>query len=109
MLQTARSGLLQTKCVDTTTNVGVENINSTLAVNVYPNPSSGVINIDFGTTTNNATVIITNTIGSIINEIALNSNQSLYAINTNNFSTGIYFMHIKSGNNAATKRIVINE
>jgi hypothetical protein len=109
MLITARSGLLQTKCVDTSTNVGIENINSTLAVNVYPNPSSGVINIDFGTTTYNATVIITNTIGSVVNEIALNNNQSQYTININNITSGIYFMHIKSENRTAIKRIIINE
>ncbi len=108
MLQTARSGLLQGKCIDTT-NVGVKESITTLAVNIYPNPSSGIINIDFGTVTNNVKVSITNTIGNVVSEFVFNNNQSQYAINTNNFSKGIYFMHIKSGDRTAIKRIVINE
>lgn len=108
MLSSARGGLLQTKCVDSTTNVSVKKINRALNVNVYPNPSSNIINIDFGTTTNNATGIITNTIGSVVSENTFNNNQSQYTINTNNFSEGIYFIHIESGDKKAIKRIIVS-
>lgn len=110
MVLTARSGLLQAKCIDTTSNnVSVKNIKSNLSVKVYPNPSNGVMNLEFGKTTNNVTVFITNTIGAVVYENTFNNNQSSYTLQTEKLSNGIYFLHVESDNKKAVKRLIIQE
>mgnify|MGYP005842151213 CR=1 FL=1 len=110
MVLTARSGLLQAKCADTTsTNVTTKNIKNNFLVNVYPNPSNGNINVSFANTGNNTSISITNTIGIVVYENVFSGNESTYTINTETLSSGIYFLHVESGNKKAVKRIIIQQ
>ncbi len=109
MLLTARSGLLQAKCVDTTNNVSVENISNSLSVNVFPNPANHKVTIELGKAANNITISVTNAIGAVVYNNTFNNNQYSYTINTEKFSNGIYFLHIENENKKAVKRLVVQK
>ena len=89
------------------TNVAVEDIEQHLSNDnktlVYPNPSSGNINI---TTTNNIDEIkITDIIGQIIYEAKPNTTNTTLQID----NAGIYFITLTIGKEISTKKVVINK
>ena len=75
------------------------------SVNVYPNPTNNVWN--FASTNNTIDVI---TIADISGKIIFSKNVNAldFAVNAASFSSGIYFATVKSGQNAATYKLVKN-
>ena len=75
------------------------------AVNVYPNPTNNVWNF---TSKNNAIDVVT--IADISGKIIFSKNVNAldFAVNAASFSNGIYFATVKSGQNAATYKLVKN-
>lgn len=68
---------------------------------IYPNPTEGVINING---LNKFEVNIFNTLGQNVSSGVYNGNTS---INLNELSDGVYYLNIKSNEQTATERIVI--
>ncbi|NPD45473.1 T9SS type A sorting domain-containing protein [Lentimicrobium sp. S6] len=71
---------------------GIENIPDNL-VSVYPNPSQGIINIDFEEMID-AKLYIINPFGQIIHQETINQQQ--FKIDLNRFGNGVYLYHIES-------------
>jgi len=71
---------------------------------VYPNPSTGVINIKGA---NNSTIEILNSLGVIIDKI--NNASSIETVNISDFSTGTYIIRIINNNNIIIKKISLNK
>jgi len=66
-------------------------------INVYPNPTTGIVNIYFGEELINANISIENVVGQKVYE--LNSDQSkasLKKINLSKYSEGVYFINISN-------------
>ena len=76
-------------------------------ISLYPNPSDGMLNIEFHGEPgfDNASVSITNVAGNIINHFDWNGETKL--INLNNISKGLYFVNIKVNDITEVKKIVI--
>ena len=78
---------------------GIVDINAKDQINVYPNPATDFINVDFGTQTDRTTLvkIYSSTGQEIVSKtVAPNTNQ--IEINVNKLAGGIYFMQIDNGN-----------
>src|SRR5690606_21932051 len=71
----------------------------------YPNPTNNTLNI---TTTlqgfNNIQYQIINTLGAIVNTNIVNTND--FSIDVKSMSSGIYFIHLQSGNAITVKKFV---
>ena len=84
--------------------VNVSEINETSSFNVYPNPASDFVKVS----TDNrqqTTVRVYNTIGMLVEEIEINSNET--EINVSDYNPGIYFFNIQTENGNVTKKIVV--
>ena len=77
-------------------------------ISMYPNPSSETVSISFrNIVSNNAQVIVSNSLGQIVSEINedLNSNATVN-INVSNYARGIYFVTIKTDAGTITKKLL---
>ncbi len=84
--------------------------NSISNFNLYPNPATNVVNVDFGIQNeNNVTVSLMNTVGQTVvskNMKAATGQQSVQ-FNTANLEAGIYLVKIKTQNGEQVKRVSV--
>ena len=82
-------------------------------LSVYPNPSNGLINVSFQTTSNDPVeIVLFDLQGRKVFKSKQNSNnQSMFnqSINTRRLSNGIYLLRAIQGNRSTTKRVVISK
>lgn len=79
---------------------------------VYPNPSASKATIVVNAVTgSNATVSITNALGSIVSSksLELSAGKNTVALDSENLNSGIYFATIISGNHKVVKKFTINK
>ncbi len=80
---------------------------------VYPNPSANKaqISVNSKVNTNNASISITNALGSIISvkTIELSAGKNNVHLDSENLNSGIYFATISSGNNKIVKKFTVNK
>jgi hypothetical protein len=70
-------------------------------LNIYPNPSHGMVNIAFKTEVD-ATIIVYNAMGQILLETT-SLGESIFELDLNAFATGVYMLNIKTDN--GTQRV----
>ena len=89
---------------------GISEINNALAIQVYPNPSHGVINIDL-TKENLRDVFIRviDVLGKEVNTVDLGDYNSIYTIDMSNLQRGVYFIKIESKNGAVVRRVQLTK
>ncbi len=86
----------------------VNNINEFNSINVYPNPSDGIINIDMeGTDVMNANIRVLNTVGANVAEFRNRNTNDV--INVSNLNTGTYIIEIVTEENRYYKKVMINK
>jgi hypothetical protein len=87
--------------------IGINEISKN-AVSVYPNPSSGLININVGNATlENATVTVTNILGKVTNTFSYNKLFGRNTIDLSSLEQGIYMVRVKSSDTDTLQRILI--
>jgi hypothetical protein len=85
--------------------VGIEqNTFAADAVNVYPNPSNGIITADMSFE-GKKTIVVTNAVGAKIYEFSSENEKEM--INLQEFAKGIYFVKINAGDRSGNYRIII--
>ncbi len=97
--------------VDITKSIsGIENNNNTTIINVYPNPTSDVLNIDLSGFKGNVNkVTLTGMDGKIVYSILSPENQRVNSIPVENLAYGIYFIYIQTDNGIVSKRIEVQK
>lgn len=65
-------------------------------VNIYPNPTTGIIHIDFSGMQHDRKIQLYNALGKLILEKTSDKNTSEESIDLNNKSKGIYYIYIKA-------------
>ncbi|MCB0695944.1 MAG: T9SS type A sorting domain-containing protein [Chitinophagaceae bacterium] len=79
----------------------------TLDLSVYPNPAHNVVNINWGTYTQNvATVVISDVTGKKVYaaQVSMNANTT---VDVSSLNSGMYFMSINSANGSNTQKMLI--
>lgn len=71
---------------------------------VYPNPSNGIFNVSGA---ENITVIVYNSIGSVIKEASTTNNRTHLTIDLSNEPNGIYFIRVATNAEAVMKKVNI--
>jgi flagellar hook assembly protein FlgD len=89
-------------------------INTTLdyaAFNVYPNPSSGIITIDYTLkSTTNVRIVVSDIYGNIIKVIknqVMDAGSHSTKWNAETYESGTYFIKIISKNSTNTRKIIL--
>jgi len=81
-------------------------------LSIYPNPSNGVINIRFATSSNDKVALeLFDLQGRRVYNASFNSSQSLFdeSVSVGNIANGIYLLKTSQGNKSTTKRIIISK
>ncbi len=88
--------------------VGTENLGLSDQVQVYPNPSSGVVTVDFAL--NNIepiTIEVTNLVGAKVATYTFNGGFGSQVLDLGKFGQGTYLLNIRNQKETTTKKIVI--
>ncbi len=74
---------------------------------IFPNPVEQILNVAFrnGSPNSMREIQVTNILGELILSLQ-NLNQSAYTINTSDYSSGVYVIQIKSGNNYIQRKFI---
>lgn len=90
-------------------NVIITNLSENLSnsINIYPNPSSNNITINFGKNISSSIIEINDLLGKTIYETKV-SNINKINIPVNTFKKGLYVINIKNKNYSFSKQLIIN-
>lgn len=75
---------------------------------IYPNPAENSLTLELSSGMINSQIIIYNNVGQIQKVISV-TNADIIRIETSEFSNGIYFIVLQSGDTAVTEKFVINK
>ncbi len=78
------------------------------SISVYPNPTSGMFKVGFGSITGDVTCQIITSTGSLIETREVNVDQDSEIVFDCNVAPGVYFVRVISGDRVWTESIVIN-
>jgi PKD repeat protein len=88
--------------------VGTENLGLADQVQVYPNPSSGVVTVDFALNNMEAiTIEVTNLVGAKVATYTFNGGFGSQVLDLGKFGQGTYLLNIRNQKETTTKKIVI--
>lgn len=87
--------------------LSVENHNSfETKVTVFPNPSTEIVTVDFGSYINGVEIKVTDISGKLINSKTVSGNST--ELNISTYAKGIYIVAVKTGNKIVSKKIIKN-
>lgn len=89
--------------LDNTLSVGSKSISNFI---MYPNPTSGILNINLNSFKNSVSLEIHNLVGQQVFTTKLTKSNS--RISVNNLSKGLYLVTVKTSNTLTTKKLIIN-
>lgn len=95
---------------DSCSTTGVADISLSNSLTVFPNPSNGVFTANFqAPNADNYTVRITNTLGQIVYEEALNNFSGNYSkqMDITSFAKGAYVLIVSNSQNESVKQVVV--
>lgn len=102
---------VSTTCKNVELTVGIaDRYDLDAAVAIFPNPTSGLLNIEISETkATNLTVEVTNVLGSVIasKDLTKVNAKEMVTFNLEGNAAGIYFVNISSDNATISKRVVI--
>ena len=90
---------------------GVHEVNLDAFVNVFPNPSTGPVNVDITAPGLGQTdIVVYNMVGEVVDQVSYNALSPKKAkINLEGKPNGLYFVKVKTENGSSTKKIVLNK
>lgn len=90
--------------VPATTSIEIES--EIPALVAYPNPTSGILNIDYYKATN---IQIINILGSVVYNEKTDNLSGDKTIDMRNFSEGIYFINVMNGNKSTKYKVILDK
>ncbi|MCD6063052.1 MAG: Peptidase pregnancy-associated plasma-A [Flavipsychrobacter sp.] len=85
----------------------VADIERTTAVDVFPNPTNGMINVSFSNANGLQAITIINIMGQSIKQINASGNQSDYNFDLSDLAKGVYTLHCRFEEGTVTRKIVL--
>jgi len=87
-------------------NMGLANNNTADALNVFPNPSTGVFTVSLSNATD-GTVDVLDLMGKKIQSLQMNANTNVYQIDLTDYAKGVYIINITRGGIKQSKKIIL--
>ena len=76
------------------------------SVRVYPNPSSGVVNISLDLEENSARIELRNSLGAIIETVETNSGSVTRQLDLSSLASGVYLIQVSTSNGSVSHRVM---
>ena len=99
-----QNGCTDTSACYTITGVGINEINAANDFTLYPNPTTVEFTVYSEQLTVNSTIVITNTLGEVMQTVHSNSQSSI--INCQLLPAGIYFVQVVTDKGSVVKKVV---
>ncbi len=84
-----------------------ENINTDFNFSIYPNPSKGIINVEWKNMLNETTFEIYDVIGNVITSRKVERNQGNFSLDLSNQAKGVYFIKSTNLTDQKLQKIII--
>lgn len=97
----------ESKGLGTPATVGVSENNLDNGLSIFPNPTTGLVNLQFGVSTQ-ATVDVFNVLGERLSTTTFNTNGTR-TMDLGALSNGVYYMNVVAGDLTATRKITLNK
>lgn len=94
-------------CISVAGTAGINEENAAATFSVYPNPSNGIININLNGAVNQTQIAIYNSVGAAVYQV--NPSSELVQIDLSAFSSGMYFVEVRSDKGVDTQRLLISK
>ena len=92
--------------------LGIDEFANDISVEIYPNPNNGMFTLNLNTNGNETVnILVLNSIGEAVyklDNISIN-NSYKNEINLSEFSEGLYYIHISSGDSYYLKKVVVRK
>lgn len=86
------------------------NNGQTFGMMVYPNPSRGLVQVDFrGKSVRNGNLAVIDMLGNEVKNFRINSNNSKYSLDLSELQSGIYFIKAVTDQGMAMQRVVVKK
>ncbi|MEO8760232.1 MAG: thiol protease/hemagglutinin PrtT [Bacteroidia bacterium] len=90
---------------------GIKNIEATTGLNIYPNPSAGIVNVSFNLTEKqNVSVNVVDMLGRTVETIPAQqyaSGETVLTIGSKAYQAGVYFVNINMNGQQVSKKIIV--
>jgi len=91
------------------TNVGVEDMNTFATVNMYPNPSNGIVYVESQKTEGPINVSVYSMMGEVVYTETYNTrNDKSHKMDLSSLSNGVYFVKLQKDSEFTTVKIALN-
>ena len=90
------------------TTTAMKTITSFAGINMYPNPSEGIVYLESIETGNTIDVNVYSTVGELVYNERYNTQNQLHKIDLSALSNGVYFVRLQQGSEFITKIIALN-
>ncbi len=108
----AQTTTINATLADPCSTLNVNDITKNIEFTIYPNPTSGLVNIQLNTSlVQNTTMKIYDLIGKLVferNTFENNQNQN-YSLNLNHLTSGIYLLSVQINDRTTTKKLIITK
>ncbi len=88
------------------TTTGIDEESENPQFNIYPNPSNGIFNLELF---NVNTIKVLNTLGSVVYQEKINTNETKSTIDLSNLANGIYFIAVLNDKGTLNKKVIISK
>lgn len=104
-VQVSENGCTETSSCHTITGIGIGEDQFARTIHVYPNPTHGMVNIEFGIAHEEIQFTVVDVHGKLVLEKHTNSSQ-FARLNLTELPSGIYFTSIRNGEKTVVLRII---
>lgn len=87
--------------------VGVADVAAGIAIDIYPNPTNGLVNMVFNTNESKVNVDVYNVLGERMMTRTLNNN-GVQTMDMTGLNNGLYYFNITAGDNSTTRKVTLN-
>ena len=89
---------------------GITEINKSISIQVYPNPSRGIVNIDLSKENLKGVMIhVLDMLGKEVKTVDLGNFNSIYSMDMSNLHRGLYFIKVESNSGVTVHRIELSK
>ena len=92
----------------TLNNSGLENINSNnISMTLYPNPTSGLFNINIEGLNSDAKIFVCDAQGRIVNSKSFKTNYNIISFDLSSYPKGVYFIKVITSKSILSQKLIV--
>ena len=89
--------------------VSIFDIANNIGMNLYPNPTTNLLNVEFSEKLSSSNeIVVVNVLGQNVYTLS-NTDKTFIQINTSNMTAGVYYLNVTSDNKTSVKTFTVSK